>query len=138
MTTAVKDYKAMTTDEQVKAAVLDYFSSIKLDKTIEIIHYDNSSEIILDIKDDSKYLFKLRYNQNLSDNRCGKVVSIIKAYKLVTEVIIVKGSLHKFEVIRGDDGYFTLTYNKYAEGNPYKFQRLDYEYLNNEFDVQRL
>lgn len=130
------NYDSMTAHEQVRLAVLEYFKDMKSNKKEVIITDETSHTDIKVILDTMTLLYDVRQWQD--DNRSGVQKAIVRGYEIVTDKIQVKHDTYEFERIGSNKGYYLLTYRQYHEPteNPYTFNRLEYEYIFREHDVQ--
>lgn len=141
MTTKEKtNYNELTQEEQLTLAVKEYYKFCSSVKDVKVI--TNSADIarVKVICDDTQDLLldiSLWNAKNKHENF--NKYYIVRVYRLAYDKIQVKHDLYTFERIDGNNGYLLLTHNVYNEDtevNSFKLQKLEYEYIFREHEVQ--
>ena len=138
--TTKTNYNELTQEEQLRLAVKEYYKFCSSVKDVKVITNsadiarvkvicDDTQDLLLDI---SLWNSKNKYE---SFNK----YYIVRVYRLAYDKIQVKHDLYTFERIDGNNGYLLLTHNIYNEDtevNSFKLQKLEYEYIFREHEVQ--
>ena len=141
MTTKEKtNYNELTQEEQLILAVKEYYKFWSAVKDVKVIF--NSPEITrvkVICNDMEDLLLDISLWNSKNKNESFKKYYIVRVYRLACDKIQVEHSLYTFERIDGNNGYLVLTDNTYNEDkkvNPFKLQKLEYEYIFREHEVQ--
>ena len=131
MTTKAKtNYNELTQEEQLILAVKENYKFCSAVKDVKVIcDDDNLQDLLLDIS---------LWNSKNKHESFSKYY-IVRVYRLAYDKIAVKHDVYTFERIDGNNGYLVLTHNIYNEDkevNPFKLQKLEYEYIFREHEVQ--
>ena len=134
------NYNELTQEEQLALAVKEYYKFWSAVKDVKVIF--NSPEITrvkVICNDMEDLLLDISLWNSKNKNESFKKYYIVRVYRLACDKIQVEHSLYTFERIDGNNGYLVLTYNTYNEDkevNPFKLQKLEYEYIFREHEVQ--
>ena len=134
------NYNELTQEEQLALAVKEYYKFCSAVKDVKVIF--NSAEITrvkVICNDMEDLLLDISLWNSKNKNESFKKYYIVRVYRLACDKIQVEHSLYTFERIDGNNGYLVLTHNTYNEDkevNPFKLQKLEYEYIFREHEVQ--
>lgn len=134
------NYNELTQEEQLALAVKEYYKFWSAVKDVKVIF--NSPEITrvkVICNDMEDLLLDISLWNSKNKNESFKKYYIVRVYRLACDKIQVEHSLYTFERIDGNSGYLVLTHNTYNEDkevNPFKLQKLEYEYIFREHEVQ--
>ena len=138
--TTKTNYNELTQEEQLTLAVKEYYKFCSSVKDVKVI--TNSADIarVKVICDDTQdLLLDISLWNSKNKNESFKKYYIVRVYRLAYDKIQVKHDLYTFERIDGNNGYLLLTHNVYNEDtevNSFKLQKLEYEYIFREHEVQ--
>ena len=136
------NYNELTQEEQLALAVKEYYKFWSAVKDVKVIF--NSPEITrvkVICNDMEDLLLDISLWNSKNKNESFKKYYIVRVYRLACDKIQVEHSLYTFERIDGNNGYLVLTHNTYSENkevNPFKLQKLEYEYIFREHEVQEV
>ena len=134
------NYNELTQEEQLALAVKEYYKFWSAVKDVKVI--TNSADITrvkVICNDMEDLLLDISLWNSKNKNESFKKYYIVRVYRLACDKIEVEHSLYTFERIGGNNGYLVLTHNTYNEDkevNPFKLQKLEYEYIFREHEVQ--
>ena len=131
------NYNELTQEEQLALAVKEYYKFWSAVKDVKVL--TNSADITrvkVICNDMEDLLLDISLWNSKNKNESFKKYYIVRVYRLTCDKIQVEHSLYTFERIDGNNGYLLLTHNKYNEDNPFKLQKLEYEYIFREYEVQ--
>lgn len=134
------NYNELTQEEQITLAVKEYYKFWSAVKDVKVIF--NSAEITrvkVICNDMEDLLLDISLWNSKNKNESFKKYYIVRVYRLACDKIQVEHSLYTFERIDGNNGYLVLTRNTYNEDkevNPFKLQKLEYDYIFREHEVQ--
>ena len=134
------NYNELTQEEQLTLAVKEYYKFWSAVKDVKVIF--NSPEITrvkVICNDMEDLLLDISLWNSKNKNESFKKYYIVRVYRLACDKIQVEHSLYTFERIDGNNGYLVLTHNTCNEDkevNPFKLQKLEYEYIFREHEVQ--
>ena len=138
--TTKTNYNELTQEEQLTLAVKEYYKFCSSVKDVKVI--TNSADIarVKVICDDTQdLLLDISLWNSKNKNESFNKYYIVRVYRLAYDKIQVKHDLYTFERIDGNNGYLLLTHNVYNEDtevNSFKLQKLEYEYIFREHEVQ--
>ena len=136
------NYNELTQEEQLALAVKEYYKFWSAVKDVKVI--TNSADITrvkVICNDMEDLLLDISLWNSKNKNESFKKYYIVRVYRLACDKIQVEHSLYTFERIDGNNGYLVLTHNTYKEDkevNPFKLQKLEYEYIFREHEVQEV
>ena len=134
------NYNELTQEEQLALAVKEYYKFWSAVKDVKVL--TNSADITrvkVICNDMEDLLLDISLWNSKNKNESFKKYYIVRVYRLTCDKIQVEHSLYTFERIDGNNGYLLLTHNIYNEDkevNPFKLQKLEYEYIFREHEVQ--
>lgn len=134
------NYNELSQEEQLALAVKEYYKFWSAVKDVKVIF--NSPEITrvkVICNDMEDLLLDISLWNSKNKNESFKKYYIVRVYRLTCDKIQVEHSLYTFERIDGNNGYLVLTHNTCNEDkevNPFKLQKLEYEYIFREHEVQ--
>lgn len=134
------NYNELTQEEQITLAVKEYYKFWSAVKDVKVI--TNSADITrvkVICNDMEDLLLDISLWNSKNKNESFKKYYIVRVYRLACDKIQVEHSLYTFERIDGNNGYLVLTHNTCNEDkevNPFKLQKLEYEYIFREHEVQ--
>ena len=134
------NYNELTQEEQLILAVKEYYKFWSAVKDVKVL--TNSADITrvkVICNDMEDLLLDISLWNSKNKNESFKKYYIVRVYRLTCDKIQVEHSLYTFERIDGNNGYLVLTHNTYNEDkevNPFKLQKLEYEYIFREHEVQ--
>ena len=134
------NYNELTQEEQLALAVKEYYKFCSSVKDVKVI--TNSADITrvkVICNDMEDLLLDISLWNSKNKNESFKKYYIVRVYRLTCDKIQVEHSLYTFERIDGNNGYLVLTHNTCNEDkevNPFKLQKLEYEYIFREHEVQ--
>lgn len=138
--TTKTNYNELTQEEQLRLAVKEYYKFCSSVKDVKVI--TNSADIarVKVICDDTQdLLLDITLWNSKNKHESFNKYYIVRVYRLAYDKIQVKHDLYTFERIDGNNGYLLLTHNVYNEDtevNSFKLQKLEYEYIFREHEVQ--
>ena len=134
------NYNELTQEEQLALAVKEYYKFWSAVKDVKVL--TNSADITrvkVICNDMEDLLLDISLWNSKNKNESFKKYYIVRVYRLACDKIQVEHSLYTFERIDGNNGYLVLTHNTCNEDkevNPFKLQKLEYEYIFREHEVQ--
>ena len=134
------NYNELTQEEQLTLAVKEYYKFWSAVKDVKVL--TNSADITrvkVICNDMEDLLLDISLWNSKNKNESFKKYYIVRVYRLTCDKIQVEHSLYTFERIDGNNGYLLLTHNVYNEDtevNSFKLQKLEYEYIFREHEVQ--
>lgn len=141
MTTKAKtNYNELTQEEQLILAVKEYYKFCSAVKDVKVI--SNSADMTrvkVICEDMQDILLDISLWNSKNKHESFSKYYIVRVYRLAYDKIAVKHDVYTFERIEGNNGYLVLTHNIYNEDkevNPFKLQKLEYEYIFREHEVQ--
>lgn len=141
MTTKEKaNYNELTQEEQLILAVKEYYKFCSAVTDVKVI--SNSADMTrvkVICNDMQDLLLDVSLWSSKNKHESFNKYYIVRVYRLAYDKIQVKHDLYTFERIEGNNGYLLLTHNIYNEDkevNPFKLQKLEYEYIFREHEVQ--
>ena len=138
--TTKTNYNELTQEEQLRLAVIEYYKFCSSVKDVKVI--TNSADIVrvrVICDDTQDLLLDISLWNSKNKHESFNKYYIVRVYRLAYDKIQVKHDLYTFERIDGNNGYLLLTHNVYNEDtevNSFKLQKLEYEYIFREHEVQ--
>ena len=138
--TTKTNYNELTQEEQLILAVKEYYKFCSSVKDVKVI--TNSADIArvkVICNDTQDLLLDISLWNSKNEHESFNKYYIVRVYRLAYDKIQVKHDLYTFERIDGNNGYLLLTHNVYKEDtevNSVRLQKLEYEYIFREHEVQ--
>ena len=134
------NYNELTQEEQITIAVKEYYKFWSAVKDVKVIlNSTDMTRVKVICNDMEDLLLDISLWNSKNKNESFKKYYIVRVYRLAYDKIQVKHDLYTFERIDGNNGYLLLTHNVYNEDtevNSFKLQKLEYEYIFREHEVQ--